>query len=673
MISANLLASLLLGSSLALGGPDRILAPTEAINFRGFVEETEASVSLQALDSAGKPLPSPRWHLVNRQAGLRVYVAEEGLDVRPRDFAASPWSVRFSLMGPASESITGEGKRITVSRGHTIEYVDNRPGGIEHSFLVGEGTEARLVLDLQVRTEGIDRVGIGPHGGLSFFADGKEVLTYGRPTAFDARGREIASGFSLSEAGDILSIHVDDEGEYPILIDPTLTNPVTVESNQDGALFGYFVCAAGDVNNDGFGDIIVGAPFFDGGVTDQGAAFLFFGPSLTPATSPILGPHAGSAFGWSVCTALNFDLDSNNHGDVVIGAPLFSGANQREGAAFVYFGAPAPGGISPQPPWMVPGGFTDSRMGSCVGSAGDVNGDGGFDVIVGAAHHSTGTMQQRGAAALFLGSVTPDTIPGTTPAWVERGENLHALFGLSVDTAIDVNNDGFGDVIVGSPGFGNGQANEGGVYVFFGRSTSGGGLPLSTIGDGVSWRMESNQKGAQLGFFVTTAGDVDGDGFFDVIAGAPLLDCTHADEGGAFLWLGRAGPAPAFSWSTVGGQPNARYGHSVCLAGRVNGDQFWDILVGAPLFDGPGGIDEGKVYMFLGSPTGPRQGPPGCTSTGELFADCTFTAGQANARLGWSISGAGDLNANGLDAVILGAPWFDNVEFDEGRAFVFDP
>jgi hypothetical protein len=164
-----------------------------------------------------------------------------------------------------------------------------------------------------------------------------------------------------------------------------------------------------------------------------------------------------------------------------------------------------------------------------VGTAGDVNGDGYADVIVGAGRYDNGETDE-GRTYVYHGS----TIGlNTTAAWTAEGDQVEAYFGYSVGTAGDVNGDGYADVIVGAGRYDNGQTDEGRTYVYHGSTTG-----LNTT---AAWTAEGDQVGANFGYPVRTAGDVNGDGYADVIIGAYYYDNGEVDEGAAFLYYGNGG------------------------------------------------------------------------------------------------------------------------------------
>jgi hypothetical protein len=236
----------------------------------------------------------------------------------------------------------------------------------------------------------------------------------------------------------------------------------TTESDQAGAMLGFSVATAGDVNGDGYDDVIVGA--------------------------------SGNGV-WMPTT------------------------DQR---AYVYYGSPS--GLSADPDWIAEGSQASDFFGYSVAGAGDVNGDGYDDVIVGAVCYTDGESRE-GRVYLYHGSASG---PSAAPDWTAEGDQFRAYLGISVAGAGDVDGDGYDDVIVGADGYDGELVNQGRVYVYRG---SGAGLAPTA-----AWFAESDQEYGQLGISVATAGDVNGDGFADVIAGTRRYDNPEIDEGAAFAY-----------------------------------------------------------------------------------------------------------------------------------------
>ena len=172
-------------------------------------------------------------------------------------------------------------------------------------------------------------------------------------------------------------------------------------------------------------------------------------------------------------------------------------------------------------------------------------------------------------------------------------------------TAGDVNGDGYDDLVVGAPGYAYEPATLGSAFVYYGSKD---GLPETE-----SWRADSGQSTAFFGLSAGTAGDVDQDGYDDVIVGAYKYRADQPDEGGAFVYLGTpTGLRSYYSWWAVGDKADAWFGYSVSTAGDVDGDGSADVLVGAPNYR----IDKdlmGRAYLYLGGAGDdppPTQEPP---------------------------------------------------------------
>jgi hypothetical protein len=312
---------------------------------------------------------------------------------------------------------------------------------------------------------------------------------------------------------------------------------------------------------------------------------------------------------------------------------------------FVYYGSPS--GLSLNPDWTAEGDQDSADFGFSVASAGDVNGDGYSDLIVGAPSYSA-AQERAGKVFVYYGSPSG---PSAIPDWTVESDQSRAVFGISVASAGDVNGDGFSDIIVGADSYDDGQTDEGRAFLYLGSVS---GLSLSA-----AWTAESNQDAAYFGNSVATAGDVNGDGYSDVIIGADNFTHDQLFEGGAFVYLGSAnGLALTPAWSADSDQDYGSFGSAVASAGDVNGDGYSDVIVGATFYESDlNQRNEGKAYVFLGSASG-------------LALTPTWTAesNRKNTALGSSVAGAGDVNADGFDDFIIGASGLTHGEPHEGGA-----
>ncbi len=421
----------------------------------------------------------------------------------------------------------------------------------------------------------------------------------------------------------------------------------TREADTAGALLGSSLATAGDVNGDGYADVIVGAPGTTDGESNEGRALLFQGSASglgLAASWSADGNQAGASLGAAVGTA--GDVNGDGYADVIVGAPGHADGEAGEGQVLVFLGSAS--GVAAAPGWAAGGNQPGASLGTAVGTAGDVNGDGYADVVVGASHMDAGETDE-GLAFLYEGSGGG---LAALPSWSTEGAGAEAWLGAAVSAGGDVNGDGYADVLLGSPGFDGGESNEGRALAFLGSAAG----PSATA----SWTGESNQGWAAFGYSVASAGDVNGDGYADVIVGAYAFDAGQNNEGRAFLFLGSpTGTSATPSWTAEGDQAGAYFGSSVATAGDVNGDGYSDVIVGAYNHDG-GETNEGRAYVFLGSPAGPAASPA-----------WTAESNQAGADFGRSVASAGDVNGDGYADVIVGSPLYSNGQTAEGRVFVY--
>ncbi len=346
--------------------------------------------------------------------------------------------------------------------------------------------------------------------------------------------------------------------------------------------FGY-ASSAGDVNGDGHVDLILAGPFNDAGGADAGRAYIYLGgPGADAIADVVLTGIEGEHFGFSASGA--GDVNGDGFDDVIVGAGTNSQVATSAGAAYVYYGGdPMDATID----LTFLGGSADDQFGISVSGAGDMNGDGFGDVITGAFLDDT-SSNTAGRAYVFYGGAAPDT---TSDLQLD-GEAFNDFFGRCVSGAGDMNGDGYDDVVVGAPGF---SGFSGKVYIFFGAAAPDTIPDHTIVGESLD----------QLGRSVSGAGDVNGDGRDDVIAGAHLHDDPifgTTDVGVAHLLsIGQSGTLLTFSFA--GTEEAGQLGYGVSGAGDVNGDGFDDVIVGALLEDAGSvpGSDVGRAHIFFGS------------------------------------------------------------------------
>lgn len=420
------------------------------------------------------------------------------------------------------------------------------------------------------------------------------------------------------------------------------------ESGQDASEFGWAVASAGDVNADGYDDVIVGASRYDGAAYRSGAAFVYHGSASGLSSTPdwtALDGQKGSRFGAAVSSAGDVNCDGYN--DVIVGAPRYNHDQPGEGTVFVYYGSAD--GLSKEYDWSYESDQNDAELGYSVASAGDVDQDGCDDLLVGARWYNGG-WSSDGAAFLFLGSASFED--KTQPDWHAYGGQTGATFGTAVSGAGDVNRDGYDDLLVGAPYFNGEQPDSGAVFLFLGSAQGPGQV--------ADWMAEGDQEETLFGSAVNTAGDINADGYDDILIGAPQYANPLAGTGAAFAYLGSEnGPGQAPGWTAGFSQLNTAFGTVLGPVGDANQDGYADIIVGAPHFsdDQP---DEGAVMVYLGGVNGLSASP-----------NWMAFGNKNDTQFGFSTTGAGDVNQDGHPDVIVGAPLYRWNDLIIGRAFAY--
>jgi hypothetical protein len=391
------------------------------------------------------------------------------------------------------------------------------------------------------------------------------------------------------------------------------------------------VASAGDVNGDGFDDVIVSL--------EAGFVLVVPGsPNGPDSDAAWLGAAVDDGeFGSSVAGA--GDVNGDGFDDLLVGAPTTNRdiATIRSGSAYLYLGSAS--GPGPSPVWIVEGVASDDLFGTVVASAGDVNGDGFDEVAVGASCDDTdGAFGPSGRIDVFLGSASG---PSLTADWTARAEDrIDGIdfcigFGNVVASAGDVNGDGFDDLVAGAPAQvpATGPAEQlGEVAVYLGSSTGLHAEPdrllLGTNGGGL------------FGGAVASAGDVDGDGYDDVVVGMPHDDAPLQDQGTAFVYRGGpAGLAPQPAWSESSDGPFAYFGVLVDGLGDVNADGLDDVLVGAGSTYG-WDQEPGSAHVYAGSAA--CLDPPTDADEDGTADGCDLCVGS---------DASGDLDGDGLCAL----------------------
>ena len=484
---------------------------------------------------------------------------------------------------------------------------------------------------------------------------------------------------------------------------------ITAELGMAGDQFGRSVAVSGDI-------AVVGALSGDGILLNSGTAYVFArNQGGANAWGQVDLISVGDGF-----SGAQFGISASLSGETfIIGARRDDDRGSSSGGAYIFQGS-TPLTIPSNPDINLDSNQNNAQLGRSVAEAGDINGDSYPDMIVGLPLFDNGDIDE-GVVRLFLG--TPDGISNSFTQQIEINQS-GAQFGFSVAGVSDLNNDGFDDVAVGAPLFDDGETNEGAIFIYLGSSNGlitpairtiqgnqadaqlgfsvaaagnvnqdefpdiiagapfhdgtiakaqGPSSPQGAIGlllgglvnaisNNLDLLIPGSQSGSQFGSSVAGVGDVNGDGFDDVAAGAPAhSNGSQQNAGAASIFSGSnngintANPIAQI----VGNTANQLLGTSLARLGDTNFDGLDDVAVGAPGFES-GEPEEGAAFIYLGS-----------QNVFNTTPAVTLQSNRPEANLGSSITSTSDLNSDGIRDIIAGAPRFSRGEPEEGAAYVF--
>ncbi len=326
----------------------------------------------------------------------------------------------------------------------------------------------------------------------------------------------------------------------------TMTPGAILYAGNSNEYFGSSVSFLGDVNGDSYGDIIVGGTGYN---SFTGRAYVFFGGSSFD-TVPDRVYTGGGSFTYFGTQAKGVgDINGDGYNDFMIGQTQY---------AYLYFGGLSISNSSADLIFVSPEG--DNSFGNTLSGAGDINNDGYDDLLIGEQGYQGGT----GRVYLYLGNQNMTT----TVNFKLTGEDFLNYFGVSMASVGDVNGDGKDDFVIGAQGY---NSNRGRAYLFLGAS------PVDTVADVVYTGFTA---GELLGYSVAGAGDFENDGYPDIVIGAPGY---MSNSGRAYLYYGgmslTGNPDIIFSNNSL--MPNSNYGVSLNLSGDSGDDGYNDLLIGA--------------------------------------------------------------------------------------------
>lgn len=433
------------------------------------------------------------------------------------------------------------------------------------------------------------------------------------------------------------------------------TGPVT------GAAVGQAVTADGDINGDGYADFITGSDGGSGGIVylTYGQEALLLGGSLSAAI-PLQTGESNISFGTS---STMLDLNGDGFDEVVIGVPgADTPAENAGGVRIVYGSASLLTSTSFNSAIHLNGESLTDHAGHTVANGGDLNADGFEDLLVGAYRADSGGGES-GSVYVIYGRASVLTTETSLGSFVElNGQAGNDQLSTSMSGLGDVNADGFDDFAVGAPFADSSGADSGTVYIVHGRSTD---LTTTGIATVAATILSGKLTGDEAGHSVSQAGDMNGDGFADIVVGAYHNDDAGANAGVVYIVYSSAsgiasGKIDAVGAAFTGVSVADVAGATVGGVGDVNGDGFSDVML-ASLNRAEG---SGAPYLIYGAETAYT----GSVSLSTL-PTLEFTAAFAGESAGSSL-GFGDLNGDALEDVIIGARANDDAGTDAGAVYI---
>ena len=618
-----------------------------------------------------------------------------------------------------------------------------------------------------INGDGIDDLILGALDSYSIYGDGQSYVVFGSNTDFPAsrnlddldgsNGFVLKPGNWVSGAGDINGDGIDDviisESYFgPRYVVFGSTEPFSSSLNlselngrngfflEDTGTDGLFsqggaVSNAGDVNGDGLDDLIVGVSSADpNGLTGAGISYVVFGSTEFGAGNidPVAVADTINAIQDRSVTinVLTNDTDVNDDlllledfGDAANGTVSLDDNNTPDDASddkliytpdadflgddsFLYTISDNNGGtataqvnvsvtvapvfinlsqLNGNNGFVVNGINAFDRLGSSVSSAGDINGDGLDDLIIGALDASPNGTFLAGSSYVLFGS------SGEFPASISLreldGSNGFVLNGIdasdgsgeSVSSAGDINGDGLDDLIIGASDARPNGTGTGSSYVVFGSSDEfPASLDLSELDGSNGFVLNGVGLFDYSGRSVSSAGDINGDGLDDLIIGAPGADSNgNSSAGSSYVVFGSSEQFPAIlelseldgsNGFVLNGVNEDDFSGRVSSAGDINGDGLDDLIIGASGADPNGNSSAGSSYVVFGS----SEQFPAILELSELDGSNGFVLNGVNEDdFSGRVSSAGDINGDGLDDLIIGASGADpNGNSSAGSSYV---
>ncbi|MBM4392793.1 MAG: FG-GAP repeat protein, partial [Deltaproteobacteria bacterium] len=540
--------------------------------------------------------------------GLGLVAWGRGVDTLPLPSSPPPalGAPVPGLLDPGKRAI----RRLEYAHGELTEWWAGQPDGLEHGWTVDASPPGDGPLSFLLQLDGFEVLD-AQADAVQLVDDDGRLYEYQGLAAFDATGDPLPARFSAGPEG--LVAWVDDTGAaYPVEIDPVLsTAGTTLTGASASSQFGYALASAGDVNNDGYDDLIVGSPHAS---SLAGRAYIFHGSASGLSTTAATTLSVSSAYLCGKVVAGGGDANADGYDDVALSCTY-------NGYVRVFHGSAS--GVSTTASTSLSGTVT-ARYGHALALDGDVHNDGYDDLLVGSPAQSSA----KGRVYVYRGSSSGI---GSSSSSLNGSEN-DSYFGQALAYAGDVNADGYDDVVVGAPYYSDTATYQGRVEVFHGRS--------SGVSSSASTEIDGAADDDLFGYSVDGGGDVNGDGYDDIIVG------QFAASAEAWVYHGSTGGVSSTAATTLS-EPDTSFGSSVAIVGDTDDDGYDDVACGA--------LNAQTAYVYAGSTSG-----VGSTAVTSLSS-------SSGNYYGGALAGA-DVNGDGY-ADLAVADYSDSTTY--GKVYVY--